>query len=113
VGSVTAAPVGRAGLMLRKGGVWGGQTRITKYLELKAQGRSINAELRKSKGYRNPDFLRKIVEHFNIDEKRSHFAKDVFDPTAFPPEDYYDKMSACPHTGKEWVDACVGRVAGR
>jgi uncharacterized protein YozE (UPF0346 family) len=84
----------------RRGGVCAGggrdtQTKITKYLELKAQGRSINTELRKSKGYRNPDFLQKIVEHFNIDEKRSHFAKDVFDPTAFPPEDYYDKISAC------------------
>jgi len=53
------------------------QAKIVKYLELKAQGRSINSELRKSKGYRNPDFLQKIVEHFQIDEPRSHFSSEV------------------------------------
>ena len=95
-------------------GGWGRtQTKITKYLELKAQGRSINTELRKSKGYRNPDFLQKIVEHFNIDEKRSHFAKDVFDPTAFPPEDYYDKISAFSPERPSFLRRGGGRNATR
>eukprot|EP00976_Prorocentrum_cordatum_P109692 1195061-Prorocentrum_minimum.AAC.8 len=66
--------------------------KINKYLELKAQGRSINNELRKSKGYRNPDFLQKITTHFNIKELQSHFPKDVFDPEGYPAGDYFDKL---------------------
>ena len=57
-------------------------------------GRSINAELRKSKGYRNPDFLTKIVEHFGIAEHGSGYPRDVFDPTALAPEDFYDAICA-------------------
>jgi len=68
------------------------QAKIVKYLELKAQGRSINSELRKSKGYRNPDFLQKIVKHFDIKEQWSHFPTNVFDPTGYPPDDYFDKL---------------------
>ena len=67
-----------------------------KYLELKAQGRSINSELRKSKGYRNPDFLQKIVKHFDIKEQWSHFPTNVFDPTGYPPDDYFDKLGTFP-----------------
>uniref|UniRef100_A0A7S0WS14 SAP30-binding protein n=1 Tax=Pyramimonas obovata TaxID=1411642 RepID=A0A7S0WS14_9CHLO len=68
------------------------QAKINKYLELKAQGRSINSELRKSKGYRNPDFLQKITKHFNIKELDSHFPKEVFDPEGYAEEDYFDKL---------------------
>jgi hypothetical protein len=65
-------------------------------------GRSINAELRKSKGYRNPDFLTKIVEHFGIVEHGSGYPKALFDPEGLCAEDFYDALGAC----AAWLHAC-------
>ena len=70
------------------------QAKIVKWLELKAQGRSMNAELRKSKGYRNPTFLQRIVDHYEIEELRSHFSPDVFDPYNYDKADYYNQLGA-------------------
>ena len=44
------------------------------------QGRLISNNLKAERGYRNPSFLQKMVEHHEIDQYGSAFPKDVFDP---------------------------------
>ncbi|KAK3264963.1 hypothetical protein CYMTET_26331 [Cymbomonas tetramitiformis] len=67
--------------------------KINRYLELRAMGRSINAELRKLKDYRNPDFLNKIVTFFKIEEFHTLFPPEICDPTGYDPSDYYDQLA--------------------
>jgi hypothetical protein len=68
------------------------QAKLARFHALMLAGRSINAELRKSKGYRNPDFLQKIVEHFGIVEHGSGYPAAVFDPAGLNAEDFYDAL---------------------
>lgn len=69
------------------------QDKFMKYVEIKrSRGTSVNEQLRKSKGYRNPDFLRQCQEHFGIIETGSNFPTAVFDPTGLPPEDFSEAL---------------------
>ncbi|XP_057465776.1 uncharacterized protein LOC130755412 [Actinidia eriantha] len=65
------------------------QERINKFLYLKRLGKSYNAEVRKKKEYRNPDFLLHAVTYQDIDKIGSCFSKDVFDPHVYDKSDYY------------------------
>lgn len=55
-------------------------------------GRNFNETLRKSKGYRNPDFLQHAVSYQEIDQLGTCFSKDVFDPYGYDKSDYYDEI---------------------
>ncbi|KAL4193381.1 hypothetical protein AMTRI_Chr06g176600 [Amborella trichopoda] len=70
------------------------QDKINNFLRLKSGGRSFNEELRKSKGYRNPDFLQHAVKYEEIDQIGSCFSKDVFDPHGYDNSDFYDAIEA-------------------
>ena len=70
------------------------QTKVEQWLELKRRGTEINAKLRATKGFRNPDFLRSAVTHFDVDDRGTNFAEDVFDPKGYDSEDYYDRLGA-------------------
>ncbi|KAH7439238.1 hypothetical protein KP509_04G051700 [Ceratopteris richardii] len=69
------------------------QEKFQKFLAYKNAGRSFNEELRKSKGYRNPDFLEHAVKHQEIDQIGSCFRKEVFDPHGYDPKDFYDALA--------------------
>eukprot|EP00250_Pteridium_aquilinum_P019158 c24322_g1_i1 orf=383-1747(-) len=69
------------------------QKKFSKFLALKNAGRSFNEELRKSKGYRNPDFLQRAVKHQEIDQIGSCFSKEIFDPHGYDPSDFYDSLA--------------------
>ena len=69
------------------------QSTVVQWLELKRRGTSINDQLRSSKGFRNPDFLQSVVEHFNINQHGTMFSKDVFDPAGYTEEDFYDALA--------------------
>ncbi|KAL2636450.1 hypothetical protein R1flu_007929 [Riccia fluitans] len=69
------------------------QSKFTKYLALKKTGRSLNEQLRNTKGYRNPDFLQHAVKYHEIDQIGSCFRKDVFDPRGSDPADYHDALA--------------------
>ena len=68
------------------------------------QGRLISNNLKAERGYRNPSFLQKMVEHHEIDQYGSAFVKqwgrkeDVFDPHAL-----HEEVSLC--TGCHSTDA--------
>ena len=86
------------------------QEKINKFLYLKRLGKSYNAEVRKKKEYRNPDFLLHAVTYQDIDEIGSCFIKDVFDPHGYDKSDYcYEigqyqfgvlSLPPSPHTAK-------------
>ena len=61
-------------------------------MELKRRGTEIDARLRATKGFRNPDFLRSAVTHFDVDDRGTNFAEDVFDPKGYDSEEYYDRL---------------------
>jgi len=45
------------------------------WLNLKKAGTHMNEAMRKSKSFRNPDFLHSVVSHFKIDEVGTMFSK--------------------------------------
>ncbi|MCO5580991.1 hypothetical protein L7F22_034866 [Adiantum nelumboides] len=69
------------------------QKKFARFLAYKNAGRSFNEELRKSKGYRNPDFLQRAVKHQEIDQIGSCFSKEIFDPHVYDPSDFYDALA--------------------
>jgi hypothetical protein len=69
-----------------------GQAKFTKYSKLKEAGRSVNEDLRNSKGYRNPDFLQHAVTHENIDQIGSCFRLDIFNPHGYEKIDFFDAL---------------------
>ena len=70
------------------------QAKIVKLLGIQSKGRFLNAELRSSRPYRNPDFLSHTVKHFELDPHGTCYPSDVFDPSALHKEDYYDRLAA-------------------
>lgn len=70
------------------------QDKIVKLLGIQSKGRFLNAELRSSRPYRNPDFLSHTVKHFELDPHGTCYPLDVYDPNALHKEDYYDKLTA-------------------
>lgn len=70
------------------------QSRVAKLIETQQRtGKTIIAEVRKNRDYRNPDFLAKLVEHFDVDESGTAFGKDIFDPHGLPKADYYEALA--------------------
>ncbi|KAK1322379.1 hypothetical protein QJS10_CPA03g00759 [Acorus calamus] len=70
------------------------QEKINKFLALKKEGKSFNANLRTRKDYRNPDFLQHAVRYQDINQIGTCFSKDVFDPRGYDKSDYYDEIEA-------------------
>jgi len=70
------------------------QAKVVKFLQLKSEGKSLNDQIRSNKQTRNPDILDKLVEHFGIKEIDSNYPKDIFDPFAFSPSDFYDHIGS-------------------
>jgi hypothetical protein len=68
------------------------QARIANFHKMKLSGRSLNRELRKSKAFRNPDILDKLVKRSGLKELGSNYPSHLFDPYAIPETDYYDSI---------------------
>lgn len=83
------------------------QARVARWLALQATGRQLTAELRKSRDYRNPEFFRKMVEYWEIDEHGTLFDADVFDPSSLPASDTLAGLQ------KEWAEEEEKRKAAR
>ncbi|GAB4822423.1 hypothetical protein N2152v2_009469 [Parachlorella kessleri] len=84
------------------------QGKIAFWLNIqRTQGRTLNQQLRHSRAYRNPEFFRKMVEQFEVDEYGSCFAKEVFDPRGLCKEDYIEELQ------KEWAAEEERRKAQR
>lgn len=66
--------------------------KIEDFHRLKTAGKSINENLRKSKPFRNPDILEKLVVYCKINEIGSNYPTHLFDPSNFQKEDFYDAI---------------------
>jgi len=60
---------------------------------LKMAGKSLNESLRKSKPFRNPDILEKLVLYCKINEIGSNYPLHLFNPNSYQREDFYDAIS--------------------
>ncbi|KAL4428668.1 hypothetical protein ABPG77_009774 [Micractinium sp. CCAP 211/92] len=84
------------------------QARVANWLHIqRTRGKYINQDIRKSRGYRNPEFFAKMVEHLEIDQYGTSFAPDVFDPKSLPKEDFLDALQ------REWAAEEERRKAAR
>lgn len=71
------------------------QARVARWLELqRATGRRLTDTLRASRDYRNPEFFRKMVEYWEIEEHGSALPPEAFDPGALCPEDTLEALKA-------------------
>jgi hypothetical protein len=80
---------------------------VARWLELQSRGRRLTDELRASRDYRNPQFFRKMVEYWEIDEHGTTFDPGVFDPASLPTEDRVGALRA------EWAAEEERRRASR
>ena len=84
------------------------QSRVARWLDLQKQhGRRLTDTLRASRDYRNPEFFRKMVEYWEINEHGTVFPPETFDPGALPEEDTIDSLK------KEWAVEEERRRAAR
>ncbi|CAL2035211.1 unnamed protein product [Caenorhabditis brenneri] len=58
--------------------------------EQKARGADLNKQIQGNPKYNNPMIYTTFIETFNIDEKGTNFAKNIFDPHVFPENCFYD-----------------------
>lgn len=74
------------------------QDRVAQWLHIQnSQGRYLSDRLRTSRDYRNPEFFRKMVEYWEINEHGTSFNPEVFDPSSLPKEDTLEALQ------KEWL----------
>ncbi len=74
------------------------------------QGRLISNNLKAERGYRNPSFLQKMVEHHEIDQYGSAFSKDVFDPHGLHDEVIPSRGVLYTHNRATWWWAPVAGI---
>lgn len=53
----------------------------------------FNHRLIKTRDFRNPSILTKLIEYLELDEYGSNFPVSVFDPKGFPEEAFYDQLA--------------------
>ncbi len=71
------------------------QAKVAKFLQLKQmQGRDLIEDIRSRKSFRNPDFLQKMVEHFQIEPYASSYPKRLWDASDVAEEDTYLRLEA-------------------
>lgn len=68
------------------------KSKFAKFLKIKKEGKSFNEDLRRRKGYRNPDYLQLAVVYGSIDQIGSCFDPQLFDPHGYDKSDYVDAL---------------------
>uniref|UniRef100_A0A1I7UXD3 HCNGP-like protein n=1 Tax=Caenorhabditis tropicalis TaxID=1561998 RepID=A0A1I7UXD3_9PELO len=68
-------------------------TRFEKAFRQKAQGVDLNQQIQGNPKYNNPMIYTTFIETFNIDEKGTNFAKNIFDPHVFPENCFYNAIA--------------------
>ncbi|CAJ0565157.1 unnamed protein product, partial [Mesorhabditis spiculigera] len=67
--------------------------KFQRLFERKAQGYNINDQLLNSRTFTNPSGYVIIKEKSGINELGTNFPKHIYDPTIFPEDCFYDKLS--------------------
>ncbi|CAI2349569.1 unnamed protein product [Caenorhabditis sp. 36 PRJEB53466] len=59
----------------------------------KAGGTDLNQQIQGNQQYNNPMSYTTFIEAFDIDEKGTNFARNIFDPHCFPENCFYDAIA--------------------
>ena len=55
-------------------------------------GKTVMDQLKKMRAWNNPDFLEKMVDHFQLQQYGSCFPKEIWDAENLPPEDTWKEL---------------------
>jgi len=70
------------------------QEKILKLLEKKhREDLDLNTSIQKRKDFRNPSIYKKLLSYLNLDETGSNYPKNLFDPTGWTEESFYENLS--------------------
>eukprot|EP00908_Phaeocystis_cordata_P005445 Transcript_15923.p1 GENE.Transcript_15923~~Transcript_15923.p1 ORF type:complete len:277 (+),score=80.05 Transcript_15923:138-968(+) len=70
-------------------------------VEKTGEGYRVNEHIRNAKAFRNPDILEKLVAFFDVRECGTNYPPELYDPAAFPKDDYYEKLE---ETRRKWEE---------
>lgn len=69
--------------------------KVSKLRQLKQDGRTLSADLRKSKHFNNPDILEKLIHYYGISELGTNFPAEAWNPNKFAnTSSFYDQLAA-------------------
>lgn len=68
------------------------------FVESAKQGNSVNDYIRHAKRFRNPDLLEKLVVYMDVSENGTNYPPELYEPTAFGKEEYYDQLERARQT---------------
>ncbi|CAJ0582723.1 unnamed protein product, partial [Mesorhabditis spiculigera] len=69
------------------------EAKFAQLFERKAEGFNINQKLFNNRTFTNPSGYVIIKEKFRINELGTNFRKDIYDPSIFPEDCFYDKLA--------------------
>eukprot|EP00794_Sanderia_malayensis_P007861 gene7861-8711_t len=70
------------------------QDKIARMLDKKHKGGiSLNEHVQRKKDFRNPSIYEKLVGYCSIDEYGTNYPKNLFNPSSWGPESYYDALA--------------------
>lgn len=70
------------------------QEKIARMMEKKrTQHMNLNEYVQRKKEFRNPSIYDKLVNFIGIDEHGTNFPKELYDPSIWGPESYYEALS--------------------
>lgn len=70
------------------------QEKIERMLEKKHRGKlSLNEHVQRKKDFRNPSIYEKLVHYCKIDEYGTNYPRNLFNPSSWGPESYYDVLA--------------------
>jgi hypothetical protein len=55
-------------------------------------GLAVNRCVRSARRFRNPDLLEKLVAYLDVQQAGTNYPAELYDPTAFGPEEYYEQL---------------------
>lgn len=67
----------------------------------------------RTRGYRNPEFFKKMIEHYDIEQYGSCLPREVWDPAALPAEDYLHALKKAADEARRHAErerAATGRI---
>lgn len=70
------------------------QDKIARMLERKQMGKlSLNEHVQRKKDFRNPSIYEKLVNYCSIDEYGTNYPRNLFNPSSWGVESYYDALA--------------------
>merc|ERR1712004_540702 len=69
------------------------QDKIDKLMKKSRVGYNLNQSIQNRKDFRNPGIYEKLIQFCKIDEKGTNYPPELFDPSIWGPESFYDELA--------------------